>query len=721
MLILAFATVVFAQVQLGSISGKVLGSEDKSPLIGANIILQGTVLGTVTNAQGEFTIQRIPVGNYTLIVSILGFERKLIHGVEVKSDSQTQLLVELLPRPLQTEAVVVSATKRDQSLEEVPVSVSIIDAKTITERNAVSVDEALRYVSGVNVLQTQVNIRGFSGYSRGIGSRVLLLMDGLPLITGDTGEIIWETISTTQVERIEIVKGAGSALYGSSALGGVINVITREIRETPETRVRLYSGLYDKPFYHEWRWSDKTRFLQGFSVSHSQQVNNFGFLLSGGSAADDGYRENDFFHRWNGFGKMKYDFSPYESMTLSFNLLHQRRGSFFFWKSLREALRPDDSQNGFRITTTRWNANVAFKKFVNEKFFYLAKAVYFTNSLQNDSLGIQGSASRARTLNIELQANYDVSASHLLTFGVVGNVDDITADLYGTHVGVGGAGYVQDEVHFAEPLKITAGFRYDVQRVLGLPVSNQWSPKVGVVLTPSSSTTLRASIGRGFRAPSIGEIYISTGSSVAPVVPNPNLRAEQSWSYEVGGTHLFSENLLLDAALFQSDFSKLIEAGFDTTRNGLVIVFKNVPRARIQGGEVSLKMDWFKKLLHIDLGYTYIWPKDLTDNTILRFRSRHLMYSSAFLNYSFLSFGVDFRYISRMDHVDEILLLFIANGDRRVAARVVDARALIDLGQWRLPFKISAHVNNLFQYNYVELIGNIAPIRNFVFTIEGKF
>jgi iron complex outermembrane receptor protein len=133
-------------------------------------------------------------------------------------------------------------------------SVSTMDAGSISRRNIITLDDALRYVPGVNLTEYQVNVRGSSGYSRGAGSRVLLLVDGIPFVTGDTGEMNFETLPVGQIERVEVVKGAASALYGSSALGGVINVITKRIPEQPETRIRAFGGFYGTPSFPQWDW-----------------------------------------------------------------------------------------------------------------------------------------------------------------------------------------------------------------------------------------------------------------------------------------------------------------------------------------------------------------------------------------------------------------------------------------------------------------------------------
>jgi outer membrane receptor for ferrienterochelin and colicins len=709
----------------GAISGTVTSSEDNFALAAANIVLQHTILGATSDARGQFVISSVPEGKYNLLISRVGFERKLLSNIVVKANDTSEVNITLAPLPIQSEAVVVTASKRDQSLEEIPVSVSLVDSKAIEERSSITINDALRYVPGVNMVQSQVNIRGMSGYSRGIGSRVLLLLDGLPLLTGDTGEINWETIPTLQVDRIEVVKGSGSALYGSSALGGVINVITRDVKEGSEARVRAYTGAYDTPYYNEWKWSDKTRFLEGVSGSYSTRSGPLAILLSGGRANDDGYRQNDSYHRWNAYGKLTYDFSAYETATLSLNLLQQKRGSFFWWKDLEHALQPDGEQAFFHITTTRWNANASYRKFVGEDFFYTVKGVYFSNLLQNDSMGVKGTSSRAHTGNLELQANLIPVSAHTLTFGLVGDFNDVGSDstLYGSHADFGTALYFQDEIRFDDLVRVTAGARYDFQKVIGLEGASQFSPKFGLVYSPDKGTTLRASVGRGFRAPSIGEVYFNAPTYAAKIEPNPDLKAERSWSYEVGGSELIADRVLVDGSLFWSEFSDLIEARVKPDSGTPKITFDNVTKARIQGAEVSLKSDWFRKLLHLEMSYTYVWPRDLTENQILRFRPRHLLYTSGSLNYKAFSVGVDFRYISKVDRVDEALIALapLHDGAVRVPIKVVDARASVDLGAAGVPVILRFNMNNLFQYNYVELMGNVSPIRNFVFSAEARF
>lgn len=706
----------------GSIVGRVTDEASGTPLPGANVALRGTVRGSVSSATGSFRIGSVPPGSYTLIVSLIGYKTTTIDGLEIKSGERREVLVELLQVPLETEQVVVTASRREQSLQEVPVSISTVTARMLADRVVVNLDDALRYVPGVNMMQDQVNIRGSTGYSRGVGSRVLVLIDGLPYLTGDTGEITWETLPMHQVERIEVLKGAGSALYGSSALGGVINVITKDIPEGTDVRFRVYSGIYDKPRYTEWDWSPNARFNSGGFVTVMNNTGDMGYLVSLSRSVDESYRENDLYHRWNLYSKLKFNLSEYQNLTVAGNFMLRSHGNFFWWKSLREATRPAESQRGGNVDWNRGNLSFSYNELVSDKFSYNVRGIYYGNYWRDDSSGRVNNISTSHVTQVEGQGTYEVSPDHFLTFGLVGNYDFVTSNIFGDHPGVGMAGYVQDEVALSDEFRLTSGLRYDWQRVSVLPVGSQLNPKLGVVYNPAVGTHLRASFGAGFRYPSISELFtgVSTGVSQLSIVPKPDsLKAERSFSYEIGYSQTLFEQFLVEVSLFQNDFEDLIEASVDP--NKFVIQFSNVTRARIRGMEAGIRSDWFGNLLHLDLSYTYTDPRDVQQNTVLKFRSRHLFYSSLQISSGNVRASADFRYVSRVEAIDDNLVYLapIVQGDYRVPIKVFDARASYDLRELGVPFRIGFNVNNIFNYSYVELIGNLSPVRNYVLSVEG--
>ncbi|HTY38516.1 MAG TPA: TonB-dependent receptor, partial [Bacteroidota bacterium] len=386
-LLILMTALSLSQTKVGALEGTVRDSETGQAIVGANITIRFTFMGAASDVSGKFRIDNIPPGTYTVVASIIGYQRLVVEQVRIEMGAVARLDLAVKSVPLQTEPVVVTASRREQSLQEVPVSVATVTAQMIAERNNITLDDALRYVPGVNMLSDQVNIRGSSGYSRGVGSRVLVLLDGLPYLTGDTGEINWEAIPMFAVDRLEVVKGAGSALYGSSALGGVINVITKEAPTTPELRIRAFSGYYDKPRYKEWDWSTIPRFNSGLTAGYAGKTGSTSYLIDASRTVDDSYRENDAYHRWSVFTKLKFDLSTTQSLTISGNYIDRSHGNYFWWKSLSQAAQPPESQLNGIVRSHRGNVSLAYKEFLSDRFFYTAKVIYFGNFWRDDSSG----------------------------------------------------------------------------------------------------------------------------------------------------------------------------------------------------------------------------------------------------------------------------------------------------------------------------------------------
>jgi outer membrane receptor for ferrienterochelin and colicins len=706
--------------QTGSVSGRVTDAAANEGLPGVNVRLAGTSRGTTSDREGRFLLSKIPPGTYAVTFSLVGYARTTLTPVVVAADSTTHADVSLASLPIQTEPVVVTASRREQSLQDVPVSISSMDASTLNARNFVTVDDALRYIPGVNLTEYQVNIRGSSGYSRGAGSRVLLLVDGMPFLTGDTGEMNFETIPIGQVERIEVVKGASSALYGSSALGGVVNVLTRRIPDEPTTRVRAYGGFYGSPSFAAWDWKGGSRFLDGQAVTQSFRTGDLGMMVHVSRMADDGFRQNDFRRRYNAYVKTTLQLGLYEDLTVTGNLLHQRRGSFLYWKDLGHALVPPDAQQGDMVRSTRFFLSGQYRKTIHDALLLNAKALWFRNDW-DDTIDTLTNASRSDVVRVDLQATWTPAEEQIVTFGIDGNLERVDADLFGNRTGGGVALYVQDEIALLPRVKLTVGARWDYQDRDSLAANSQVNPKAGCVYTPGPGTAVRASYGRGFRTPSVAEAFIVTQAGGLDIIPNPSLRPERSSSVEIGVSQLLGETALLDAALFQTEFRDLIEPRFVPSGGVLKGQFNNVTRARVQGMELSAKVGCFARALMMDAGYTYVYPRDLGLKDLLKYRPRHILYAGATARLGFLTLGADFRYLSKIERIDQEFTVFVNDAAAMVPVYVADVRLAADIAPAGVPVTATLIVNNLFQYNYVELIGNLLPPRTCMLTLDARF
>ncbi len=719
--LLAFALSPSAFAANGSVAGRVTSKADGEALVGANILLQGTLRGTTANTAGEYRLADIPPGIYTLVYSLVGYQREVRQGVTVRDGEETRVNVTLTQAPVQTEQIVVTASKRPQSLAEVPISMSVMEAREIEQRNPYTLDDALRYIPGVNITGGQLNIRGSSGYSRGAGSRVLMLLDGVPFITGDTGELNFESIPVGMIDRIEVVKGASSALYGSAALGGVVNIITKPIPEVPETDLKAFAGIYNKPSFSQWNWSGKDRYFSGQSFSHAIRVGDLGVSMYFNRYIDDGYRMNDYRRRYNVYLKTREDFSHNNSLTLTYSMLYQYGGQFLYWRNLDSALIPPVLQQTDNVKSIRYFISSVYNGTFADNWLFTGKAIWYHNDWGYETINAVGrTESVSDDLDMEGQSTVILNDQHTLTFGLEGRLDIIAADLFGDHTVGGAAAYAQDDFKLTPQLTMTLGARYDyASRGLTSPGS-QLNPKLAFAYRPLEGTSLRASFGMGFRVPSVAEAFLTGSVSNLAAVPNKDLRPEKSFSYEVGATQSLDAWGKIDVAAFSSDFHDLIEAGLSSINNFPVIQWRNVTRARVQGFEIDYNMGLFDGGLTYDLGYTYVYPQDLTQHIILKYRPRHVFTTSAMLRVGPLRAGADFRYISRVEEIDVELvnLGIIADGDARTDIFVVDARLGADFTFAGVPLTASLNVNNVLQRNYVELIGNLMPPRTYSLVLE---
>lgn len=705
-----------------AISGRVI-DERGEPIIGANVLLQGTILGSATNVRGEFTVSKVPAGRFTLSIYFIGYEKKEIE-IRIEEEDYNVGVILLNPIAIDSDPVVVTASKFEQSTQDVNVSISTLSERDLSYRNSITVGEALKYVPGVNLNQSQVNIRGSSGYSYSVGSRVLMLLDGVPFMTGDTREINFESIPTHTIQRVEVVKSAGSALYGASALGGVINVITKDIAPGPQWYLKFYGGMHSDPHHKQWKWSDERRYLNGQQFNYSQRFGDIGVLLGGSRFQDDSYRQNDWRRRYSANGKVEWRISPYQQLSLSGNYMWQKRGSFIYWMDLQHALQPPRDQLDDEVDSRRSYLSTRYRHVLNRRQYFTIHGIWYHNRFQ-DTTDDEGNRSTSDDVQGEFQFNAE-AGQHFLTAGAAASRSMVDSDIFGDRSALGAAAYIQDEITWNDELKTTFGVRYDYADIDQFGTDSRLNPKFGAVLKPFPGTALRASLGMGFRAPSLAEIFTSTNIDIIKVLPNDNLVAERSVSMEAGINQMIGNWLVVDASLFHNDFWDLVEPTFveyDLSTGDFLLQFVNITRAQIRGAELKADMKFFKNFLNAGLGYTYVDPRDLEKDDFLTFRPRHLFIGTGRINYSIFQIGVDYRYISRYDRIDplftdRLLQIFIPDLDRRVEAHIVDLRLASSFKLFGQPAQISFQINNLFQYHYVGAVGSIAPIRNFVVTFE---
>jgi outer membrane receptor for ferrienterochelin and colicins len=712
------------RAQLSSVVGAVTDSAG-TPLIGANIMVKGTVLGAASDMAGRFEIRKIPAGEHVLAVTMLGFLRTEIPFTAQPGEVHTARIL-LRENPILTDEVVVTAGRRGQSFEEIPVSIALLERQQIEQRTLTSLDQALRYMPGVNITETQINIRGSSGYSRALGSRVLLLLDGVPLLAGDANEVKFDAVPMYMIDRIEVVKGAGSALYGSSALGGVINVITRE-PEKATTRLRVYSGFFGNPLHEEWKWwANGPRLFHGIDAQHANAYNDLRYLVSFGARSQQSYRQKDDFLRFNANAKAGWKISPERQLSATVNYASDLHGNWVYWRDLNHAfMAPPRSDLGERLFSTKLQGTLQYRETVSASFSHFVRVYGYRTEydMSSDTSDFHfrptdRTQSRAVVLGAEWQGTMSLMPNYTIVGGVDATHTDVVSRTFGDRWGYSAAAYLQQDYRPVDRVNISAGLRFDASKVVMGETEAELTPRLGVSWAPLHGTILRSSLGWGFRAASIAERFATASAGGLLTKPNPELRSERSTSYEIGlKQELFP--VVIDLAYFVNNYDNLVEPILDPADGK--IVFRNITRARIEGVECSLLASPWPRHLDLSLGYTYMNPRDLVLNDILKYRPKHLLYASGVATCGPASLGVDFRFIARIETIDRELELIINDADQRVPIYVTDARFSWDFAAQGIPLNAIVSVENLFQYNYTEIVGNIAPIRNFKLTLESSF
>lgn len=715
-------TVSVLDTLTGRVQSKAAQIRTVLPVAGARITLRGTRLGAVTDSAGKYAVKNIPSGIYDVAFSGDGYRTEIFPNIFIRAstDTVTEIDITLYPVASRSSEIVVTANRYEQKLKDVASSVSIVSEEFIVDRNSASLDEALRYTSGVSFSNSNINIRSSSGVSFGLGSRVQVMLDNVPFLTPDGGEARWDALPVDFIERVEVVKGAASTLYGSSALGGVVNVITKNKFET-RTSALLYGGIYDSPRYDEWKWSSRTRTLSGFEVSHSETFGNLGAFVSLSRRLDESYKENFDFKRWRLFSKLAYTLSPAQSFSLTGSYADDYSGQPRNWLGLDRALSAADTV--LRVYSDKLFLAPTFETRLNRAMELRTRGRYYRSRFSDTG----GQSSSASIAGAEAQLLADLFKQAFVIAGADVSYSTVDANIYGGHQAFSLAAYLQNDFTLLDILRFTYGFRYDGLSVDGGKLEGQINPRVAALFPLNAVSSARASVGRAYRNATIAERFTTTAiGSGLTVVPNPALQAETSLNYEVGYAlsssqtlrlplGWFISNISIDASLFWNEFRDLIEPRIQSSG---AVQFQNVTSARITGLEVSTAVEFNRKAAVISLSYTRTEPRDLTAETYLPYRNRNLFYLSALFNAGIFSAEWNYRYLSRFDTGSRELVIAVPDADALTDAHISDVR----LGA-RLPYSLTLGliVRNLFNYNYVEQPASLAPLRHFLVQVRTAF
>ncbi|MBN1480206.1 hypothetical protein EH223_19795 [candidate division KSB1 bacterium] len=709
-----FTPALLHAAAVGSIVGSVVDSQTGAPLPSVNIVVEGSLYGASTDAEGNYIITKLPPAIYSLRASMIGYKNQVVSDVRVQVNRQTKVDFQLLETFIEMDPVVVVAGKTQQRLDEANVSISVVTARDIERRNAIDIKEALETAPGVNFIGDQINIRGSTGYTFGAGNKVLLLLDGVPVYASDTGQFNWDMLPPMDIEQIEILKGAGSTLWGASALGGVVNIMTKDPTEQGRFMYSFSGGKYDKPYYQEWEWTDHSRlWYNRADMSYSRRIGNLGMRLSGGRYETTGYQQLGDAIKYNLTGKFDYRWNNGIKWTGYAAYSYIDKGFFVQWKGQNDPYEVDEANLDNYAQTNQLNAYMKLAVPISSTFGFNVRGS-FIRTLMGNQFGSSADFNPAIGQGLEVQADWLPHSAHVVTFGTQYQLDAGSTKFFGDHKGSFIGPYLQDEWKIRKNIRLTTGLRYDRYQLHGGKAEDLWSPRIGLNWQPWSTTSFRASAGSGFRAATIIERFLELTIMNFKIKANPDLKAETSWAYDLGWRQYINENWNFDIAVFRNIYENLIEAHLDLIRGQ--IQFRNIADAYVEGIEVTTNWNYPARIGGIDvtpgltLSGTFMDHEDQKYHESLTYRPKTLLTGKASLKISNFQIQADYRYASKIDEVK----IYPIND--RVAMNFFDLRLFYDFGL----FTLQLGVNNMLQYNYAPMESNLMPPRTYTLGLKGQ-
>lgn len=658
-------------------------NEDSEPMVGALFSsVSGKKVYGITDQNGDYNFT---AAESILLVSQIGYETKQV-------DYKDTTIVLFVSSSL-LNAIVVSESKRETSLKNATVSVEIISPKLIANTAPTNLEESIGRINGVQVVDNQPTIRSGSGWSYGAGSRVQVLVDGVPMLSGDAGQPLWTFVPTEGLEGVEVIKGASSVIHGSSALNGVINIKTRKPTKKSYTQVTLSQGFYDLPTRQSLHYQgNEKNTISNLTAYHTGTYNGLGITFGLNALSDEGYKMSDYDERVRGTIGLRKTVTDH-NLVYGVNTTYQqgKSGSFLLWESLEYGYTALDS--GATDNAVSRLSIDPYISWVKGNFSHKLNTRYLNidNNVDNGDPTIDQS-NRSNLVYAEYQSQYTIPRIRLnATGGLVAIHTETKSPLYsGSQQATNYAAYLQLEKRWNR-LSASGGARYE-QFILNTRTEGKPVLRAGLNYAAAKYTYLRASYGQGYRFPSIAESFITTTVGPISIYPNEELNSETGTNLEVGvrqGFDIKNVKFMADFAAFQMTFDNMMEFTFgqwgEVTPPLFGAGFKtlNTGKTSVTGTEMNLSFQHTSKNLEIQgfLGYTYANSKALEPNVVigldnggnqqtyintssdttdfaLKYRPQHLAKADVIITYKKWTLGAGVAYQSRVQNIDAAFVGF---------------------------------------------------------------
>jgi outer membrane cobalamin receptor len=635
----------------GQISGTVRCVDTDQPLLAVNVYLKNTHIGTATDENGYYRISDIPPGKYEVLVEIIGYTKVQRQIVEIESGDDIDLNFILQQEVIfLKKGITVTATRGHSLITEVPSSVNVVDRQELELKNPQNLAEALQNVPGVNIKDygglgntKSISLRGSSN------SQVLVLLDGQRINSPQSGSVDLSQISIEGIEKIEVVRGGNSALYGSDAIGGVINIISKK----PDTDEQGFAGdiKFGIASFGTYSAAPSIR----FNIKNTSITASYKYLSYEG---DFSYTDN----YGNTTTRVNSDIisrNYYIGLFRKFGDPHYQRNLFFTFKHYNSAQGAPGTIEPYYYNARMWSRNnkisAVFTGKVFNLFHNLRLQSYYYDSwykYKNDetSGGIL-SKYTTQTYGNEIQFNSVIGPQVSLTYGS-GLRYDQNDDIITKNLNKQTSYYlfaVNESVICINSLLQTISFvpslRYDTDSKY---MNHIVSPKLGAIFNFGEvwKSSLKLNAGKSYRAPTFNDLYWPED---AWTIGNPDLEPEYGTDWDIG---IRLQYPILNGVYFESCY-------FESNMTNLIIwqqidkwIPLNVDKSRNRGIENSLKISLIKDYLDLSANYMYLDTRNLSESPatydkILVYRPKHTVNISTTLKLKSIQLNYQYSYNSR--------------------------------------------------------------------------
>ncbi len=696
------------------IRGNINTNSDEAPII--QIGLQGTNIGTTAKPNGQYTL-KAPPGRYKLKVFAIGFQT-ITRVIKVENSTLQIPTMTLEPINEELEEVVVTGTKTRRSISNAPVLTKLISEEEIEQTGCVSALDAIE--SAMPGIQFSPDAHGDNMTIQGLdNSYVLVLLDGERLVGETRGNINFDRISANDIKQIEIISGASSVLYGSNAIGGVINIITKNTKKS-------FEGKIDS------RYSRFNTLNNSIQIGTKQE--KFSIRANGFLNTSDGYDltpETPESYTANPYidysGNLTFKYHPNDK------LLIKAHGTYFRHESLNPETSFFSSHNRYKNYTAGSKVNYSFSK-SHKLVFGFNSDVYEAFKVFEKFNDSTSKSSDFRYYTFNITDSYDINKKIGLVTGAELNMENIySAELFGKQEGEKDKDskdinfFSQVDWKPIKKLEAIAGIRYTGHSSFGSHVT----PNMSLMYRPISRLKFRGTVALGYKSPSLKQLYYNFDhQGMFWIYGNENLKPEKANYYSLSTEYTYNTfNISVNAYhnTINNKIDRLLSFNKETGKSEYH--HYNIKEAQIRGIETTINWSFLSNF-KLKTSYTFVDAVDKSTNLQMYGNSKH----TATTALTFFLTGKKFPDFSvtltgrmasprlyQVRELDKVTNQEVTKKNESEAYSIWKIAYIQQLSFWKVDASIKLGIDNLFDYSNLEKAAVINPGRIFWAGLSLKF